>query len=77
MLPKALLASIPVCPFEVAKTEGSIVAVPNVFVINVVENVVEAAPEFSVREEDERKTRAAEGAGTVIEHVPGEEQEMV
>lgn len=39
--------------------------------------MVEAAPEFSVREEDERKTRAAEGAGTVIEHVPGEEQEMV
>jgi hypothetical protein len=77
VLPNSFLASTPVCPFEVAKTEGSIVAVPAVFVRNVVEKVVEVAPEFSVRSEVVRKTRAAEGAGTMIEHVPGEEQETV
>ena len=77
MLPNSSLESIPVCPFEVAKTEGSTVAVPAVLVKNVVEKVVEGVPEFSVSWEVARKTRAAEGAGTTIEHEPGEEQETV
>ena len=77
VLPNSFLESIPVCPFEVAKTEGSIVAVPAVFVKNVVENVVEGVPEFSVSSEVARKTRAAEGAGTTIEHEPAGEQETV
>ena len=77
VLPNSSFASIPVCPFEVAKTEGLIVAVPAVFVKNVVENVVELPPEVSVKSDVAIKTSAAEGAGTVMEHVPGVEQEMV
>ena len=79
VLPNSLLASIPVCPFEVANTAGSTVAVPIVLVNTVVGKVREADPECSVNaeEEDERKTRAAQGAGTGMVHVPGGEQEMV
>ena len=77
VLPNSSLASIPVCPFEVANTAGLTVAVPAVLVNTEVENVCEAPPEFSVKSEVARKTRAAQGAGTTIEHVPGEEQETV
>ena len=76
LLPNAFLASIPVCPFEVAKKEGSTVAVPTL-VLNVVEKVVEAAPEFSVNLDGEMKTSAADGAGTTMEHVLGDEHDMV
>lgn len=77
VLPNSSLASSPVCPFEVANTEGLTVAVPTVLVNTVVGKVWEAAPEFSVKSEVARKTRAAQGAGTTIEHVPGVEQVTV
>lgn len=66
MLPLLVLPSFhvsPDIPFEVASTLGSTVA--TVFVTIVVENVwVEGLPD-SVYAEEERKTSAAPGAGTV------------
>src|SRR5882757_2465404 len=44
VLPNSSLASNPVCPFEVASTEGSTVAVPAVLVSTVVEKVCEGPP---------------------------------
>jgi hypothetical protein len=60
------LLSIPVCPFEVASTAGSTVTVLWVRVSAVVGNVRLAPPAVSVNAEDERKTSAAAGAGTVM-----------
>jgi len=60
------LLPIPVCPFDVASTAGSTVTVLWVLVSAVVGNVWLAPPAVSVNAEDERKTSAAAGAGTVM-----------
>jgi hypothetical protein len=68
LLPLLVLPSllfIPLCPFDVASTEGSTVAVFWVFVYADVEKVVEAAPLVSV-DWPVRNTRANPGAGTGI-----------
>lgn len=63
------LFSIPLCPFDVAKTALSIVTVLAVFVKAVVANVVDGAPLFSVKALLVRNTSANDGAGTLMAHI--------
>jgi len=74
--PKALLhwrpslvpaseSDVPFSPFEVARTEGSMVAVPCCFVYAVVAKVVVGPWLDSDNESSVRNTRAKPGAGTL------------
>jgi hypothetical protein len=71
VLPKYPLTLMPACPFDVAKTDGSTVAVFLVLVCTVVANVtvVPPPPSDSVRALSVRKTSAKAGPGTGIVQV--------
>jgi hypothetical protein len=67
VLPKwALSTFIALCPFEVARIDGSMVAVFMVLVITVVGKVVVAPLSTSDRASPVRKTSATPGAGTLM-----------
>ena len=63
--------SAPLCPLDVASTDGFTVAVFSCFPVMVeVEKVTVDEGSVSARAADERKTSAKPGAGTSIAHVP-------
>lgn len=69
LVPPEEMRFLPLCPFDVARTDGSTVTVFAVFVTMDVANVCGAAGSTAACAASEKKTRAAPGAGTVIWHM--------
>jgi hypothetical protein len=59
---------IPLCPFDVASTDGFTITVPPACVTVDVEYVMVDAGWTSLSASEVKKTSAAEGAGTLMEH---------
>jgi len=68
VLPSSTL-DFPLCPLEVANTDGSTVAVFTVFVYAVVGNVTVFGELESLSVASDKNTSANPGAGTLIAHV--------
>lgn len=69
LVPPNFFLSFPECPFDVARTAGSIVAVPRVLVRAVVAKVLTSFGDDSERKLSLMKTSAKPGEGTGTLHV--------